>query len=275
MSEKAFLVDITKCQGCRGCQVACKQWNGLPGEKTTFFGGPEYTNPANLSALTWNHVVFYPLDRTTPERPVWNIKHTKCYHCAEANCMAVCPQMAIKKVDGWTVIDQDKCIGCGACVSACVYKVPGLSEINHKNDMGLHIIHRGKSHKCNACTLNKRDIPACVATCPSGALEFGHRQAVMKKALKRVKELKKEFPNANVYGLEEFGGLGVITVLRDKPEKYGLPVGKDAQKIDLSHYESINSIYHTLSVFTMGIPYLQKKAYNIAKALAGADKDRA
>jgi hypothetical protein len=111
-----------------------------------------------------------------------------------------------------------------------------------------------------------------VSTCPSGALEFGHRQAIIKKALKRVKELKKDFPNASVYGLEEFGGLGVITVLRDKPEKYGLPVGKDAQKIDLSKYEEINSIYHTLSVFTMGIPYLQKKAYTIAKALAGSSK---
>ena len=31
MAEKAFLVDTSKCQGCRGCQVACKQWNGLPG----------------------------------------------------------------------------------------------------------------------------------------------------------------------------------------------------------------------------------------------------
>lgn len=40
MSDKAFLVDTTKCSGCRSCQVACKQWNNLPAEKTEFFAGP-------------------------------------------------------------------------------------------------------------------------------------------------------------------------------------------------------------------------------------------
>ncbi|MBW1839965.1 MAG: formate dehydrogenase-N subunit alpha, partial [Deltaproteobacteria bacterium] len=49
---KAFLVDTTKCMGCRACQVACKQWNNLPGENTMFFAGPEYTNPKELSAIT-------------------------------------------------------------------------------------------------------------------------------------------------------------------------------------------------------------------------------
>ena len=36
---KTFLIDTTKCTGCRGCQVACKQWNQLPAEKTKFFSG--------------------------------------------------------------------------------------------------------------------------------------------------------------------------------------------------------------------------------------------
>ena len=73
MSDKAFFVDTTRCQGCRGCQVACKQWNGLPGEKTEFFGGPEYTNPARLSAITWNHVKFFPMRKTDTDRPEWTI----------------------------------------------------------------------------------------------------------------------------------------------------------------------------------------------------------
>jgi formate dehydrogenase iron-sulfur subunit len=266
MAGKAFLVDTSKCQGCRGCQVACKQWNGLPAEKTEFFGGSEYTNPAELSAITWNHVVFFPLDRRDPKKPVWTIMHKKCFHCAAANCLRVCPEKAIYKKDGWTVIDQSRCIGCGACVNACIYKVPHLAEANHVSDTGLKIIHKDKSHKCNACTLNERDIPACVKTCPSGSLLYGSRQEMIKIALKRVEELKREFPNASVYGLNEFGGLGVITVLRDKPERFGLPVNVKA--IDMAEAEAIKDTYALLSHFTFGIPFMKKQVYKVSKALS-------
>ena len=27
---KAFFVDLTRCTGCRGCHIACKQWKNLP-----------------------------------------------------------------------------------------------------------------------------------------------------------------------------------------------------------------------------------------------------
>ena len=37
---KAFFVDLTRCTGCRGCQIACKQWKNLPAEETTNRGGP-------------------------------------------------------------------------------------------------------------------------------------------------------------------------------------------------------------------------------------------
>jgi len=272
MADKAFLVDITKCQGCRACQVACKQWNGLPGEKTEFFEGTEYTNPVVLSAITWNHVVFSELDRSNPIHPVWSIKHTKCNHCIEANCLRVCPENAISKVDGWTIIDQDKCIGCGACVNACVYQVPQVNNFTHVNDVGQEIVQKDKSHKCNACTLNERDVPACVNTCPSYALQFGHRLTMIEQAQERLKEIKGTYPNACVYGLEEFGGLRVITVLKDKPEKYGLPTGKDAVAIDIVKAEEVKSIYAFLSIFTLGLPSLKRKAFSIAQSLSSGNR---
>jgi formate dehydrogenase iron-sulfur subunit len=266
MAEKAFLVDTSKCQGCRGCQVACKQWNGLPGEKTEFFQGPEYTNPAKLSAITWNHVIFFPIDRSNEIRPIWTIMHKKCFHCAEANCQSVCPEKAIYKKDGWTVIDQDKCIGCGACVHACVYHVPEIAEMHHKNDAGQHIIKKDRSHKCNACTQNEREIPACVTVCPSGALLFDYRNKMIDYAQKRVKELKADgYPNASIYGLDQYGGLGVITVLRDKPEKYDLPL--NPPKLDHVKVEHTKDVYALLSTATMGVPALKRVAYNASKAL--------
>ncbi|MCL2154749.1 MAG: 4Fe-4S dicluster domain-containing protein [Leptospirales bacterium] len=268
MAEKAFLVDTSKCQGCRGCQVACKQWNGLPAEETTFFEGPEVTNPKKLTAKTWNHVVFFPVDRSDANRPIWTIMHKKCFHCNDANCLNACPEKAIFKQNEWTVIDQDKCIGCSACVNSCIYKVPELSEINFVNDAGQKILKREKSHKCNACTLNTRAIPACVSVCPSNALLFDYRLKMIKYAKARVKVLKAEgYPGANVYGLDQFHGLGVITVLRDNPEKYGLPLDTKKFEIKMTNVEATHNVYALLSSFTMGIPMLKKAAYKISKSL--------
>jgi formate dehydrogenase iron-sulfur subunit len=270
MSDKTFLVDTSKCQGCRACQVACKNWNGLPGEKTEFFAGPELTNPGELSDITWNHVKFFPVDRTNKLRPLWTIMHKKCYHCSEPNCLAVCPEKAIYKFDGWVIIDENKCIGCGACENACIYKVPKVAAKTHVNDVGQKIVMKDKSHKCNACTLNVREVPACVNTCPSAALLFGNRHKMIKIANDRVKEIKKDFPNASIYGLNEFGGLRVITVLKDKPEKYGLPT--DVKAIDITKLEAVKDIYGLLSMFTFGIPSLKRTAYKMAKTM-GSSKE--
>ncbi len=39
----SILVDTSKCTACRGCQIACKQWNQLPGTQTKNVGS--YENP--------------------------------------------------------------------------------------------------------------------------------------------------------------------------------------------------------------------------------------
>lgn len=280
MANKAFLVDTTKCSGCRSCQVACKQWNENPGEKTEFFAGAEYTNPKELSAITWNHVKFFHVDWATPEKPVWTIMHKKCYHCEEANCMKVCPEKAIHKVDGWVVIDQDRCIGCGACVNECVYHVPGVAEKDYSAHYVVNPdvratawyerIQKDKSHKCNACTKNRRDVQACAFACPTGALTVDYRTAVVKRAKERLAAIKKDFPNASIYGLDEFGGLGVITILKDRPEKFGLPI--NPRPVDITKIEEINGLYALLSHFTFGLPSLKRTAYRMARAMAGGDR---
>jgi formate dehydrogenase iron-sulfur subunit len=256
MSDKAFLLDTTKCTGCRACQVACKQWNDLPGERTEFFAGPELTNPRELSAITWNHVKFFNVDRTNPERPVWQIMHKKCYHCSDANCEKVCPEHAISRKDGWVVIDQNRCIGCGACVNECIYKVPHISATDYK------------TYKCNGCTVNTRDVPACAFACPTGALTYGPRSWALEEGAKRLSAYcRGDFPAASMYGREEFGGTRMIVILKDDPGKYGLPV--NPPRLNISKIEQARDLYALLSLFTFGLKPLKRSAYRISRSMAG------
>ncbi len=265
MSGNAFLVDTTKCSGCRACQVACKQWNNLPAEKTEFFAGPEYTNPAELSAITFNHVKFFPVDMSNKEKPVWTIMHKKCYHCTVANCERVCPEKAIYKLDGWTVIDQDKCIGCGACVNACIYHVPHVLEEDLSQYGTEQPLRKYKSYKCHACTVNKRAVPACAKVCPMGALTYASRPEIIKRAKARLEVVKKDFPKASIYGLDQFGGLGVITILKDAPETYGLEV--NPEPVDITTIKAIHDTYALLDLFTFRNKMLKKAAYKVSKKL--------
>jgi formate dehydrogenase iron-sulfur subunit len=265
MSAKAFLVDTTKCSGCRACQVSCKQWNNLPGEHTAFFAGPEYTNPKELSAITFNHVKFFPIDRTYPEKPLWMIMHKKCYHCEDANCMKVCPQEAIGKVEGWTVIDQRKCIGCGACVNSCIYKVPQVLGEDMKKYGAEGFIKKDKAYKCHACMQNKRNVPLCAQHCPTGALSYGDRDELLNKAKARVKQVSAQYPHANLYGEDQFGGLRVLTVLKDHSEKYDLP--RQPIPLDNEKAAAIRDTYQLLALFTMGFPSLKRIAYKISRSM--------
>jgi len=54
MADKTFFIDTTKCTACRGCQIACKQWNKLPATETHNWGS--YQNPADLSFDTFKLV---------------------------------------------------------------------------------------------------------------------------------------------------------------------------------------------------------------------------
>ena len=270
MADKAFLVDTTKCTGCRACQVACKQWNNLPAENTTFFAGPEYTNPKELSAITYNHVKFYELDRSIPDKPVWKIMHKKCFHCEKPNCLIVCPVIAIHKNDCWVVIDQDKCIGCGACEKGCVYNVP---HVNKKDllQYGMNRpIKKNKSYKCHACTVNERDTPACVHACPTEAIIIDYRIKILEMANKRLEEVKKEYYNTSIYGKDQFGGLHVITILKDLPSEYDLEM--NPKPVEIGRVKMINGLYNLLSLFCLGMPFLKRTAYRISQVLTSGKR---
>lgn len=215
MADKAILYDPTRCTACRGCQVACKQWNEREGEETVNEGS--YENPPDLSSQTWLKIEFNELEREGKIN--WLFNRRACMHCTEASCEIVCPTGAILHTDeGFIHIDQEWCIGCGYCVQACPFNVPHIDEIE------------GTAKKCNLCTsvgLNRIAEglePACVKSCPTDALILGGRDELVAEGRQRVAALKaKGYGNAYLYGETELGGLHVLYVLDDSPNVYGQP----------------------------------------------------
>ncbi|NLZ92829.1 MAG: 4Fe-4S dicluster domain-containing protein [Firmicutes bacterium] len=233
------LIDTSKCIGCRACQVACKQWNGLPAEDTTFAG--YYENPVRFTANSWTRVVFREhKDEATGEMD-WYFAKKGCMHCTDAACEKVCPAGAISHTDaGAVVTDPRKCIGCNYCVASCTFKVMAF---NQKENV---------SQKCTLCSDRQAIglIPACAKACPTGAITFGTRAEIVELAHRRVGQLAaKGYTNAQIYGLEELGGTAVMYVLKDEPAKYGLP---NNPKIPVSAY-IWNAIFRPLRIFVVAL----------------------
>lgn len=148
MSQYAFLVDTGRCIKCWACQVACKQWNGIEAGTVT-----------RRQVRETVEGVFPTLKRT--------FQSMACNHCAEPACVANCPAGAITKrdEDGAVVVDKQACIGCQTCARVCPFGVP-----NYEPQTGI-------MDKCDACVSCGRtpdkDLPHCVATCPTQALKWG------------------------------------------------------------------------------------------------------
>jgi formate dehydrogenase beta subunit len=215
MNKMAILYDSSKCTACRGCQVACKQWNDLAAE-TTFNAG-SYENPPDLSASTWTRITFTELEKG--DRVEWLFLKRGCMHCTEAACVQVCPTNALKHhSNGMVTVERDLCNGCGYCTQFCPFHIPRLD--------GSLLTGAGKSYKCNMCQerTTNGDLPACVKTCPPGALSYGEREGLIAKAAARVDFLKAHgHPQANLYGANLLGGLGRMYILLEAPAAYGLP----------------------------------------------------
>lgn len=193
MPASAILQDMSLCMECHSCRVACQMQNGLSPERT-------FASIKSTDLGTYPNVAHHAI-------------RLACEHCADAACVTSCPVTASYKGDsGLTHYNPDICIGCGNCVDECPFQVPTL--VNHR------------TFRCNGCEslTESGKPPVCADTCISGAISYGKREDQLAKAEKRVAALKKAWPNAQVYSPAGVKGTGLIWVLRDKPEVYGLPV---------------------------------------------------
>jgi len=141
-----------------------------------------------------------------------------CMHCAEPDCLSACPVGAYtKRSDGPVLYDPDKCIGCRYCMNACPFGVPHFDY-----DKGL--IEGAFIDKCTMCP-QRIDVglaPACVATCPTDALEFGERADLIAKAHARIQAHPERYID-HVYGEIENGGTSYLILSHVPFTELGLP----------------------------------------------------
>jgi formate dehydrogenase iron-sulfur subunit len=196
--SKAMLVDTTRCVGCNGCGVACKSWNELSARKV----GPTGAIGARpLDSDNYTRVV--AKESTAPDgSPRAAFVKRQCMHCEEPACAAACPVAALTKLaSGPVVYEQDRCIGCRYCMVACPFQVPTF-------DWGARVAF---IRKCTFCADRQAmgERPARVATCPSEALAFGERRALLDEARRRIDAQRGRY-HPEVYGERTGGGTGVL-----------------------------------------------------------------
>ena len=218
--EVAKLIDISKCIGCKACQVACMEWNDLRDEIGINHG--VYDNPMDLTDQSWTVMRFSEVE-VEAGRLEWLIRKDGCMHCADPGCLKSCPAPGaiVQYANGIVDFHEENCIGCGYCITGCPFNIPRIS----KKD--------GKAYKCTLCSdrVGVGLEPACVKTCPTGAILFGAKDDMKEHAAGRVTDLKERgYANAGLYDPAGVGGTHVMYVLQhaDQPGLYaGLP--KDPQ----------------------------------------------
>ncbi|MDP7982649.1 MAG: 4Fe-4S dicluster domain-containing protein [Conexivisphaerales archaeon] len=250
--QYAILFDVTRCTGCRACQIACKNWWDLPADETTF--NPGWANPPDLTPYTWLLVRYY--EEATGSGLQLRFPQTRCMHCDDPACVHACPVGAITKYDeGPVVIDEDKCIGCKYCIDACPFDVPRYD------------VATNKVYKCNMCVdrVSAGLEPACVETCPSDALQFGVKGDMLEKAKARAAAMGGGY----VYGEKEAGGTSVFIVTDRPPEDYGYPsvAPQLPEFIDVEDYTKLGGTAVGLAVVGLlaGISFVANRRERLAK----------
>jgi len=214
--DVAKLIDVTKCIGCKACQTACMEWNDLRDE--VGYNTGVYDNPHDLTEHSWTVMRFAEYENPDGNLE-WLIRKDGCMHCAEPGCLLACPAPGaiVQYTNGIVDFHEENCIGCGYCITGCPFNIPRLSKTEHV------------TYKCTLCSdrVAVGQEPACVKTCPTGAIVFGTKDDMKQHAAERIVDLKERgFENAGLYDPQGVGGTHVMYVLHhaDRPSLYhGLP----------------------------------------------------
>jgi formate dehydrogenase iron-sulfur subunit len=261
--RKGFFTDTSICIGCKACEVACKQWNGVPDDGYDLLG-MSYDNTGALGASTWRHVAFIE----QPVRPTVDLGMPAMPSTVDAaqSTMDAGPESTVdlgmpsfsKPGDGSGVesreefrwlMSSDVCKHCthAGCLDVCPTGALFRTEFGTVvvqqdicNGCGYcvsgcpyGVIQRregdGRAWKCTLCYDRLKDglMPACATACPTESIQYGDLDELRERAAARVETLHEQgVPEARLYGEDPndgVGGNGAFFLLLDEPEVYGLP----------------------------------------------------
>ena len=159
-------LDMDKCSACGACAVACMDQNDIDPDRE----------------LPFRNV--FCVDRRDSAGVESVCASLSCMHCADAPCVPACPSACLAKdaETGFTLYDNQNCIGCHSCAMACPFGVPSFNS-------------QGKMEKCDGCSVRLAHgmEPACVRVCPTGALrvytEEAYRAVHGSRSILRVLQL--------------------------------------------------------------------------------------
>ena len=211
---KAFLIDTSKCIFCKACQVACKQWNELPAERTTNRGS--HQNPPDLSAVTWTLVRVK--EATSNGKVGWLFFKDQCRHCVDPPCLmsASVPGSIYKDKDTGAVVYTEKTKYESFEDIMCPYNIPRQDP------------NTGRLFKCTMCIDRVKNglLPACVKACPTGALQFGDRDEMLALGQQRLKAVKAVHRNAELVDVDEVSAFYLLTEEQDLYGMIKIPIDR-------------------------------------------------
>jgi len=232
---KSVLVDLTRCIGCRGCQIACKAWNERGVVKTRNTG--TFTNPPQMNSECYTNIRF--VEGSNPAGgAVWSFVKDQCLHCQDPACVSVCPVGALRKTNnGPVTYNYDLCMGCRYCMLACPFQVP-----KYEWEKPLPAVQ-----KCSFCVerINDGLVPACVKTCPTGTMFYGEREDVMAEARARLQKGKDRYVQ-HIYGETEAGGTSWVYISALPFEKLGFRMNVPQYPLPPLTWTYINKIPYIL-----------------------------
>ncbi|MFN3269875.1 MAG: 4Fe-4S dicluster domain-containing protein, partial [Candidatus Kapaibacteriota bacterium] len=168
MARYGMVIDLHKCTGCGACALACKTENN-----TQDYSNGKFYNWANYLTFTTGKF---------PSTKVVTIP-TLCNHCSDAPCVEACPvnpKAMYKSPEGITLHNNDRCIGCQRCITACPYSDKDInaagvqySVINYlPSDDYTHKLWRDKTELIPGCTASGDEVAKKAGSIPPNMNEF-------------------------------------------------------------------------------------------------------
>jgi carbon-monoxide dehydrogenase iron sulfur subunit len=149
---KRIFVQWERCTACKTCQIACMVEHSAAKDLfAAMFETPRPRTRVYVEAVNGSQV------------PIL------CRQCDDAPCLNACIAGALYRDEATGAVrsNLDRCIGCWTCVMVCPYGVVTRQ------------LETQRALKCDLCP--DRDVPVCVAACPTGALVYAEADDVSRQ----------------------------------------------------------------------------------------------